>query len=151
MKKEIPITCEGTQYMPINQLENFQENLKELKEVNYNKLKKVIEKYGFSFPVFVWNNKIIDGHQRIFVIKKMMEEGYTIGDIPVVNIQARNEREAKEKILLAIAEYGTVTDEGLYEFIEKSSDKLYAKKPMATIVTETKLPAPPARSSNAIL
>jgi len=86
-------------------------------ESEYRKLRKSIEKYGFRFPIFVWGNMILDGHQRMLVIKKMVSEGWSVGDIPVVEVEAENEKEAKKLVLLISSRYGHVTDEGLYEFI----------------------------------
>ena len=119
-KTEILITCQGTKYLDISELKFLQGNLKELREKEFNKLKKSIQKYGFRFPVFLWNNYIIDGHQRVFVVSKMIENGYSIGKIPIVEIDAENEKEAKRLILLASSRYGGVTDDGLYEFIMTS-------------------------------
>ncbi len=122
--KEIKITCQGADWLPIEELENFQGNLKSLTEGKYKKLRASIEKHGFSFPVFVWRNGkkncVIDGHQRLFVIMKMMSEGFTLdnGKVPVDWIEAKTEKEAKEKILLAMSQYGAYDNESLYEFIE---------------------------------
>ena len=117
---EILIKCEGSRKVDINELSDFQGNLKELKEPEYNKLKKSIINYGFSFPVIVWKNNIIDGHQRIFTVKKMLNEGYNIGLIPVADIEADNIKEAKHKLLLFNSKYGKIEQDGLYEFIETS-------------------------------
>ena len=73
-------------------------------------------KHGFSFPVFVWKNKILDGHQLTFVVKKLIDEGYTIGDIPVCEIEAKSANEAAEKLLALNSSYAKITDDGLYEF-----------------------------------
>jgi len=119
--KQIYIKCKGNRTLNINQLKNFQGNLKELKEKEYIKLKNSILKYGFSFPVIVWENNIIDGHQRIFAVKKMIsEEGYNIDNIPVADIEADSEKEAKKKLLIFNSQYGKIDDQGLYEFIENS-------------------------------
>jgi len=85
---KIKITCNGSKYLPIGKLKNFQGNLKELRADELEKLKRSILKYGFSFPVFVWQSWIMDGHQRIFAVKELLKEGHTIGDIPVVEIEA---------------------------------------------------------------
>jgi ParB-like chromosome segregation protein Spo0J len=100
--------------MPLEDLQYFQGNLKTLDQPQFDKLKRSILKHGFSFPVFVWNDQIIDGHQRIFVTRHLVEqEGYTIdGDIPVVEIQAKDHNEAAEKLLLMTSRYGEVTDAG---------------------------------------
>jgi hypothetical protein len=123
--QQIKIKCKGSKNININELKNFQGNLKELKEVEYLKLKASILKYGFAFPVVVWKNNIIDGHQRIFTIKKMIaEENFVIDNIPVAEIQAKNEHEAKKKLLIFNSKYGKISDEGLYEFLEKSKIKI---------------------------
>lgn len=117
--KEIKITCQGQKYLPIDQLKTFQGNLKELHEDEYEKLKRSILKYGFSFPVFVWQGYMLDGHQRVFTVNKLLSEGYTIGDIPVVEIEAKDKTEAAEKLLVLNSHYAKITDEGLYEFVNE--------------------------------
>lgn len=70
MAKEIRITCESNGLMPIAELNNFQGDLKTLDDDSFKKLKISIVKYGFSFPIFVWNGNILDGHQRLKAVKK---------------------------------------------------------------------------------
>lgn len=124
MEKIIQITCVGAESIPIESLSLFQGNLKTLSEPQFKKLKASIIKHGFSFPVFIWkskkNNYIIDGHQRLFVLQKMIEEGWHIKDnrVPVVWIEAKDQKQAKEKILLAASQFGKIDIEGLYEFVE---------------------------------
>jgi predicted 3-demethylubiquinone-9 3-methyltransferase (glyoxalase superfamily) len=48
--------------------------------------------------------------------------GYTIPNIPVVFIEARNRDEAKELLLKCISQFGTVTQEGFAEFADFSFD-----------------------------
>jgi hypothetical protein len=123
MKKEpkvINVTCKGSRGVPRQELETFQGNLVELRQENFDKLRRLIIAKGFRFPVFVWNNKIIDGHQRLFVLKHLVEsEGYLFPyDVPVCDIEAKDEKEAKELVLIARSEYGDTTDEGLFDFLE---------------------------------
>ena len=121
--KIIPITCQGQKYLPIDQLKTFQGNLKELSEDEFEKLKRSILKYGFSFPVFVWQEFMMDGHQRIFTVNKLLQEGYAIGNIPVVEIEARDKTEAAEKLLVLDSRYAKITEDGLSEFAnEKDLD-----------------------------
>ena len=117
MTKTIKITCKGQQYIPLGKLKAFQGNLKELRPDEFEKLKRSILKYGFSFPVFVWKNNILDGHQRVFVTAELVKEGYQIGDIPAVEIEAKDETEAAEKLLMLNSRYAKMTDDGLYEFL----------------------------------
>lgn len=122
MGKTIQIKCKGSREIEIDQLIDLQGDLKELTKVNAEKLKRSILKYGFSFPVFVWENKksdyIIDAHQRKAVLLKMRDDGYTIPKLPIVDIEAKNKKEAKEKLLMLNSQYGKITDDGLYEYLE---------------------------------
>lgn len=121
MNKTIQIKCDGIPTIPFKDLKNFQGNLKDLRKDEFDKLKNSILKYGFRIPIFVWKNNILDGHQRIFVIKKLIEDGYILdGGIPAINIQAENKKEARTILLLINSKYGKTTYEGLYEFIETS-------------------------------
>jgi ParB-like chromosome segregation protein Spo0J len=129
-KKErnaIRITCQGADWLAPGQLANFQGKLKGLTEKEYQKLKRSIEESGFSFPIFVWKgegkNNIIDGHQRLLVVVRMLKEGYTIegGKLPVDWIEAKDRTEAKGKILLAMSQYGKYTERSLMSFVEEAS------------------------------
>lgn len=106
--------------LPISEIEAFQGKLKSIDEENFDKLKRSILKYGFSFPIFVWNKKILDGHQRLAAVKKLITEGEKVkGDrLPVVSIQARDEKEAAEKLLLINSHYAKIEQEGFELFIE---------------------------------
>jgi len=118
MPKTIPIKAKGTDYLPLKKLKFFQGNLKELKRAEFEKLRSSILKYGFRIPVFTWKENIIDGHQRIFVLNKLIKEGYTVeGDIPTIEIVAKDKSDAKKILLLINARYGKMSYEGLYEFL----------------------------------
>ncbi len=122
--KEIKIRCKGNRSIPLGKLLDFQGNLKELNKTEFNKLKSSILNNGFIDVVKVWqnneNNYILDGHQRLFVIKELIKEGYKIDDIPVSDTFAKDEKEAKKFLLLINSRYGIMTDEGLYEFNQDS-------------------------------
>ena len=126
--KDIPITCQGAEYVPIEEFNNLQGMLKELDEDAYERLKHSILKYGFRFPVFYANIKgkkyIIDAHQRLNAVKRLISEGYTIGDIPCNRIDAKDRKEAKEVLLALNAKYGTMTTGGLDEFLKSDNLQL---------------------------
>lgn len=117
MSKRIQIACQGSDYLNIDDLENFQGNLKDITTIDIDKIKKSILKYGFSFPVLVWGNNIIDGHQRILAVKELLKENYLIDKIPCVNIIAKTKKEAAEKLLIFNSKFSKITDEGLYCFL----------------------------------
>ena len=105
----IPVTCEPKgrlDRVSLDEIEEFQGGLKSLSETEYGKLKQSIAEKGFIVPCFAWRNgsskwKLLDGHQRVRVIRK---EGWQIdGGIPVVEVVAENERDAKEKLLAIVS------------------------------------------------
>lgn len=123
---EIKIKCTASHFFELDELIVIQGNLKELSTENYEKLKKNILKHGFISPIHIWFNKeknvneILDGTQRLRTCQKMREEGIKIPKLPVTIIEAENEKEAREILLSLVSQYGKLSDEGLYEFLETS-------------------------------
>lgn len=105
---------------PISELNATQGDLKFLSKENYDKLKGTIEKHGFDMPVTVWVDSqgekwLLDGHQRKHVLET---EGWN-DPIPYLVIKAPNMQTAAERLLQITSQYGTVTQEGLDEYIAK--------------------------------
>lgn len=105
---------------PISEMNATQGDLKFLSEENYNKLKSRIEKRGFYVPVYVWIDSLgekwlLDGHQRKHVLET---EGWN-EPIPYLVVKAPNMAEAAERLLEITSQYGTITQEGLDQFIAK--------------------------------
>lgn len=123
-KKEIKVTCEVKERMALSDLKPLQGELKILSKENLEKLKKSIKKHGFSFPLFVWNNPsdaqiyCLDGHQRINALKDLKKEGYSIPQLPVVFIEAKDEAQAKTKLLAVASQYGKFDKKGLMDFLD---------------------------------
>jgi hypothetical protein len=121
MKQEIKITCDTKLYLPLENILDFQGELKSLSSTNYERLKKQILEQGFSAPIFVWKNNAkyycLDGTQRRLVLTKLKAEGYKIPDLPAVEIFAKTKLEAKKKLLSYVSQFGKVESQGLYEFI----------------------------------
>lgn len=128
-EKTIRIACEGTTTVILDELKELQ-SYKELSTEAYGKMKESILKLGFSFPVLFWEDNdgtkyVIDAHQRKRVLMKMRsEDGFAIPPLPAVRIHAKDKREAKEKILAQESQYGKITQEGLYEFINEEGFEL---------------------------
>lgn len=123
-KGAVRVTCQGAGLLKLGDIKPFQGNLKDLPEENYEKLRDAILKHGFSFPFFIWKdgdkNYCLDGHQRDKVLRRMRKDGYTIPELPVAYVEAKDEKTAKEKLLLAASVYGKVNVEGLEKFIKSS-------------------------------
>ncbi len=122
--KQIRITCTGAATLPIDDLVLFQGELKKLSEENEAKLRTRILRHGVNAPIFVWKTKagvhyVMDGHQRIHTLLNLRADGYEVPDLPIVYIEAKNKKEAKDKLLGITSQYGEFTDYGFYEFIEE--------------------------------
>lgn len=103
---------------PITEFQATQGGLKFLSEENYKKLKGRIEARGFNQPVTVWvdkegNKHLLDGHQR----KHVLETEKWYEPIPYLVVEAKTIEEAAEILLEITSQYGTITQEGIDEFI----------------------------------
>lgn len=120
--KTISIKCDCKDYLKLEDMTVMQGGLKERTETDYEKIKKSILTYSFSFPFFIWRsgktNYLIDGTGRHDCLLKMQEEGYLIPELPVVYIQCKNKTEAKQKLLRLNSQYGKMTKESVLEFAE---------------------------------
>lgn len=116
---KIEITCKTGELIEIAKLERFQGDLKDITPEAMDKLKASIVKYGFSFPIFVWQTKILDGHQRLEAAKQLIKDGYMLkgGKLPVVQIEADSDQEAAEKLLLINSRYAQITQAGFDAFV----------------------------------
>ena len=90
------IHCNTKDFLELSDLTEFQGNLKERENTDYEKIEKSIKKHGFSFPFFVWKhdglNHVLDGHGRLGALKKMAEQGENIPPLPVVYVDCKNEK-----------------------------------------------------------
>jgi len=103
-------------------LKHFQGELKFLSKDNYNKLLLSIEKNGFFVPMFIWFSEgeayVLDAHQRLRVLNNEGIEFDNTGfEVPYVEIEAKDKKEAASKLLVLSSQYGTITQEGIDEFI----------------------------------
>ena len=120
--KTISIKCETSETLEIAEMTEMQGGLKERTDIDYDKIKLSICKFGFSFPFFIWKsgktNYLIDGHGRFATLCKMQKDGYIIPPLPVVYIQCKNKTEAKQKLLRLNSQYGKMTKESVLTFAE---------------------------------
>lgn len=118
-KKAVVVKCKGTGSMSFEKLQNFQGKLKHMPDDNLAKLKASILNNGFRIPVFVWKNRIMDGHGRKLALDSLKKEGYSIPEIPVVELDADSETEARKLVLLINSRYGIISEEGFYDFAQE--------------------------------
>ena len=117
----ISIKCKTENTLEIAEMTEMQGGLKARTDVDYDKIKLSIIKYGFSFPFFIWKsgktNYLLDGHGRFGTLCKMQKDGYIIPPLPVVYVECKNKTEAKEKLLRLNSQYGHMTVESVLEFV----------------------------------
>lgn len=118
---KIEINCTGSDTIQLNELTEFQGELKERSAGDVEKIIKSIKKHGFSFPFFVWKNdgknNVLDGHGRLMALQQMAAAGEEIPALPCVYISAKNEAEAKEKLLKLNSQYGHMTADSVAAFL----------------------------------
>lgn len=121
MAKVMRIACSGSGTADIEDLTEFQGNLKKMGMKAKQKLRRSIEQHGFSAPIFVWKHQkkldVLDGHQRLTVLREMRNEGVEIPAVPIVEIDAKSAAEAKAKLLKIASQYGDVQKDGFREFV----------------------------------
>ena len=119
---KIEINCTGSDTIQLHELTEFQGELKERSAGDVEKIIKSIKKHGFSFPFFVWKNdgknNVLDGHGRLLALKQMAAAGEEIPALPCVYISAKDEAEAKEKLLKLNSQYGHMTAESVAQFLD---------------------------------
>lgn len=125
MSKQIRVECEGATTVPYQKLLPLQGNLKSLSKQDYERLRDEIVADGFSEPISAWKTKkgllVLNGHQRLRTVKNMVEkEGYKCPEIPISLVKAKDEKQARRKLLSMASQYGKVEKDGLYEFIHES-------------------------------
>jgi len=120
--KTISIKCDCDKTIDFHELQSFQGGLKERTESDYEKAKKSILQYGWSFVLYYWNDGkkkwIIDGHNRVEVLNRLEAEGYLIPPIPAIEVFCKDRKEAKQKLLRLNSTFGHLTKESVLEFAE---------------------------------
>ena len=118
----ISIKCDNEKTLELAEMTELQGGLKERTDIDYDKIKLSIIKYGFSFPFYIWKsgktNYILDGHGRFETLCRMQKDGYIIPPLPVFYIKAKDKAEAKQKLLRLNSTYGKMTKESVLEFAD---------------------------------
>ncbi len=127
----IKVNTGGEALASLDSLEPFQGELKKLSDENFNKLRGKILASGFNFTPSIWKQGdkqwILDGHQRIHVLKQLVKQGYDLerkgillnGQIPVCYVDAHSFEEAKDMVLQAVSQYGKIDRDGFLDFTEE--------------------------------
>lgn len=119
MKRSIEVRNNAYKFIKWDELKTYDCNsLKEASNRDISKLKNAIVNSKFSFPFYVWKRYIVDGAGRIKALDELYREGYTIPELPIIEIEAENEREAKKLVLQASSQHGEISQESFDLFIQ---------------------------------
>ena len=116
--KKIEIKVKDCKTKSLDSFQEFQGELKKISPENLKRLKQSIVGGGFTAPLFIWQDKILDGHQRKIALESLRFDGYEIPEIPYVEIEATDEVEAKKILLTYISQYADINRTGLEEFMQ---------------------------------
>ena len=125
--KKIRITCDSDELLSYGVIKDFQGRLKERSQDDIDHLISSIEHHGFSFPFFVWRQpngtcSCLDGHGRLCALAQMESEGYEIPELPVVYIDAFDEKDAKSKLVRINTVAGNYSKVGFCDLIKDSPE-----------------------------
>ena len=130
-KKELKVIVHNPTQLPTidyHKLSILQGDLKTLSETNKAKLCKSILEHGYFIPAFVWKSGeemfILDATQRYHALQELEKKGYTIPDIPYIEIEAKDKKDAAQKLLQITSRYGTI-NEGIHFFEDFDIDFEY--------------------------
>lgn len=117
-QKELKVKVSNQTNLPtidFHKLSVIQGDLKTLSETNKAKLCKSILKHGFFVPCFLWKSGedmfILDATQRYLALKELEKQGYIIPDIPYIEIEAKDKKDAAKKLLQITSRYGEINPE----------------------------------------
>lgn len=117
----IKITCDTKDKLKLDELTEFQGELKYREQSDIDKCVNSIKKYGFAVPFFCWKhdgiNHILDGHNRMNALRKLDNLGYLIPPLPVVYVDCEDEKSARDLLLRINSQYGKMSAESVLEFI----------------------------------
>ena len=120
--KSIEIKCKCKDYLKFDELTEFQGELKIRDDSDIDKIVRSVLKHGFCFPFFVWShdgiNHVLDGHGRFRAMMRLDELGYKIPDLPVVFVDCKDERSARDLLLRLNSSYGKMTKQSVLDFTE---------------------------------
>lgn len=118
----ITFNCSTPNTLKLNQLTQFQGNLKKRTDKDIQALSDSILNEGLLMPFAVWKsedkNYLLDGHGRFQALVKLSLNDPSIleQELPCLFITAKTEEEAKKALLQITSQYGRITKQGAISF-----------------------------------
>jgi len=120
--KTIQITCRSKDHLPLSNIVAFQGAFKSREQYDVDHIAESILRHGFFAPFFIWRQpdgvcSCLDGHGRQLALQILHSEGYEIPPLPVVYIDAKDEAEAREKLVYINTISGDYTVSGFKDLV----------------------------------
>lgn len=130
-EKKIRIAFQPGPVLSHQEMQEFQDDLKDISREDLDKLCKEIIETDFAFAPHVWRNSedgregevrwmIVDAHQRKRALSRLESEGWTIPKFHTIEVFARDYAEAKRRVLQGTSQYGKMSPKGLFDFSQKA-------------------------------
>jgi ParB-like chromosome segregation protein Spo0J len=106
------------------ELKPFQpQELKKMSKVQLDNIKTSFKNNGFKSPFYVWEDKetlwVLDGHQRLPILKLLRDEGEAVPDkLPANFVFCKNKKEAKKAVLIYNSHYADIQQDILADWIK---------------------------------
>jgi hypothetical protein len=121
-EKAIAVTCQVKDFLPLEKITEFPDQLKTRDAADIKLIKKLLKKYGIRWPFFIWKKGktcyCADGQGRTLGLLDLKAEGWEIPEIPIVYIYAKDMADAKQRMLRLNSRYGMITRESVKAFAD---------------------------------
>ena len=113
-----------TELVEWEKLKPFQPvDLKKMSKLQLDKIKTSLKNNDFKSPFYVWQDKeilwVLDGHQRLPVLKLLKDEGENIpGKLPANFIDCKNKKDAKKAVLIYNSHYADIQKNDFFSFVD---------------------------------
>jgi len=118
----IEVKCECPNHLMLGAMQLFQGELKKRNDSEITALSVSIKESGLLMPFAIWqyegNNYILDGHARYQALIKLAlsDPSVLTQQLPVINIEALNENEARKALLEIVSTCGRINKQGVLQF-----------------------------------
>jgi hypothetical protein len=120
--KTLKVLVEGCPVVSFEKILEMEFNdLKDTQDRDVSKLVTAMITEGFITPFFIWKRKdksyVIDGAGRRLALKKLLDRGVEIPDLPFVSVRAESMAQAKRFVLMVSSTHGKTTQKSFEEFV----------------------------------
>ncbi len=122
MAEKIQIKCGGEVYLSIDEIHQFQGDLKSITKEKFTELKESLKENGLPIGFHVWEDKqgkkwILDGTHRRLALMELRKEGFEIPKVPCNMVKAKSRKEAAKTVLISNSRYAKMSQESFAAYM----------------------------------